>query len=518
MIAAIYSRKSRLSEKGESIQNQIELCREYAKKLQITKFMIYTDDGFSGKNTKRPGFMKLLQDAKDNKFAYLICYRLDRISRSVLDFSNTIEILNKNNIKFISIKEQFDTSTPMGRAMMNIAAVFAQLERETISERIKDNMMELAKTGRWLGGITPLGFKSEPVYYANDSDKTKKMYKLVPVPDEIKIVKLIFKLYLSNHSFSHTAYCLSKNHLKGKKGGNFSKNIIRQIITNPVYCTADSKVLDFFSSNRAIICHNPDSRHGIMAYNKKKKGQKMNPLNKWIISVGMHKGVIKSSDWLKCQHYRPAVTSPQKFRVKKFMLSGLLLCSNCGRKMVSWSHYNKKRDVYERYYRCSQVKSGCKMLNAYKAEDCILNSLSNVPSKTLLNMYNKYISNTENKIFKNILKDNLSKRYDKNSKVISGLIQKIAVLPDEDIKLFKSEIDKLKLQNRNIEIELEEIKKEKGYDIKDLSEKIIQSLETSKSFFDLIEDTNIKSQILFSIIDNIKWNKSSNTLEINFKQ
>lgn len=102
-----------------------------------------------------------MQDAKANKFDYLVCYRLDRISRNVSDFSTLIEKLNKLDISFISIKEQFDTSTPMGRAMMFISSVFAQLERETIAERIKDNMYELARTGRWLGGKTPHGFSSK---------------------------------------------------------------------------------------------------------------------------------------------------------------------------------------------------------------------------------------------------------------------------------------------------------------------------------------------------------------------
>ena len=85
----------------------------------------------------------------------LIVYRLDRISRSIGDFTALIERLVHLNVAFVSIREQFDTSTPMGRAMMYIASVFSQLERETIAERIRDNLHELAKTGRWLGGITP---------------------------------------------------------------------------------------------------------------------------------------------------------------------------------------------------------------------------------------------------------------------------------------------------------------------------------------------------------------------------
>lgn len=104
----------------------------------------------------------MMRAAEAGRFRMLIVYRLDRISRSIGDFTALIERLAQLNVAFVSIREQFDTSTPMGRAMMYIASVFSQLERETIAERIRDNLHELAKTGRWLGGITPTGFASEP--------------------------------------------------------------------------------------------------------------------------------------------------------------------------------------------------------------------------------------------------------------------------------------------------------------------------------------------------------------------
>lgn len=93
----------------------------------------------------------MLKLIKENKVNVLICYRLDRISRNIADFSNLINELSKHNVDFISIKEQFDTRTPMGRAMMYIASVFAQLEREVMAERIRDNLLELAKTRHMVG-------------------------------------------------------------------------------------------------------------------------------------------------------------------------------------------------------------------------------------------------------------------------------------------------------------------------------------------------------------------------------
>ena len=148
---AIYSRKSIFTEKGDSIENQIELCKNYCRShlnFNNIEFFIYEDEGFSGKNLNRPKFKELITDVKNNKFNYLVCYRLDRISRNVADFSSTLELLQEHNVNFISIKEQFDTSTPMGRAMIYIASVFAQLERETIAERVKDNIHKIEKMGK----------------------------------------------------------------------------------------------------------------------------------------------------------------------------------------------------------------------------------------------------------------------------------------------------------------------------------------------------------------------------------
>ena len=160
MKAAIYSRKSLFTGKGDSIENQIELCKNYLEKYypDINEFKVYEDEGFSGGNTNRPKFQQLLKDIKNREINVLICYRLDRISRSVADFSSTYNMLEENNVAFISVREQFDTSTPMGKAMLYISSVFAQLERETIAERVRDNMIQLSKTGRWLGGSCLSGF------------------------------------------------------------------------------------------------------------------------------------------------------------------------------------------------------------------------------------------------------------------------------------------------------------------------------------------------------------------------
>ena len=142
---AIYYRKSKFTGKGESIGNQVELCRQniFLSFPNVTDddILVFEDEGFSGGNTKRPKFQEMLKLCRKKQIKCIVCYRLDRISRNVSDYSALIEELNKLDVSFISINEKFDTSTSMGRAMMYIASVFAQLERETIAERIRDNMI-----------------------------------------------------------------------------------------------------------------------------------------------------------------------------------------------------------------------------------------------------------------------------------------------------------------------------------------------------------------------------------------
>ena len=122
MRIAIYVRKSKWTGRGESI---IEDSRE-------AQILVYSDEGFSGKDTNRPEFQKMLEDMKLRPFQYLVCYRLDRLGRNLADLALLIEKLNREHTEFISIKERFDTSTPMGKAMVYFSGVLAQMEREQI--------------------------------------------------------------------------------------------------------------------------------------------------------------------------------------------------------------------------------------------------------------------------------------------------------------------------------------------------------------------------------------------------
>lgn len=155
MYDALYFRQSVERVDSISIESQLEYCKY---ETRGNPYKEYIDRGYSGKNTNRPAFEEMLEDIRQGKISRVIVYKLDRISRSILDFANMMDIFQKYNVEFVSSTERFDTSTPIGRAMLNICVVFAQLERETIQKRVTDAYYSRCKRGFYMGGHIPYGF------------------------------------------------------------------------------------------------------------------------------------------------------------------------------------------------------------------------------------------------------------------------------------------------------------------------------------------------------------------------
>ena len=378
---AIYSRKSKFTGKGESIGNQVELCREYIRcnfgQGDLDQIDVFEDEGFSGGNLQRPNFQKMMKGIRDRKYKAIVVYRLDRISRNISDFTGLVDELTKLDVSFVSIREQFDTSTPMGRAMMFIISVFSQLERETIAERIRDNMHELAKTGRWLGGNCPTGYTSESVTNVTVDGKTKKACKLKLIDEEAEIVRTIFDLYCEYDSLTMTETELLRRQMQSKNGKEFTRFSIKAILQNPVYMMADEAAYHYFVRLNADL-HSElsafDGKHGIMAYNRtdqtKGKGTVFLPVEEWIIAVGAHPGIVTAEQWIKVQESleRNKSKAYHKPRNNEALLTGLLFCS-CGDRMYPKMTKRKTADgdvVYT--YVCKRKerskRSLCNLRNA----------------------------------------------------------------------------------------------------------------------------------------------------------
>ena len=355
-LIAVYSRKSRFTGKGESIGNQVDLCKDYIRNIfgeaDADRCVVFEDEGFSGGNLKRPGFQRLMADVRKRKFKAIVVYRLDRISRNISDFTGLIDELTRLDVSFVSIREQFDTSTPMGRAMMFIISVFSQLERETIAERIRDNMHELAKTGRWLGGNAPAGFRSEAVSKETVDGKTRKSFKLVSVPEESEIPKMIFDLYTETDSLTAVEAEMLRRRIKTRQGKDYTRFAIKAILQNPVYMVADEDAYHYFMEREADVCFPReafDGTCGIMAYNRtnqeKGKATVLLPVSEWIIAIGQHPGLISSRQWIQVQESldRNKSRAYRKPRNNEALLTGLLFCS-CGVRMYPKLSQRKTAD------------------------------------------------------------------------------------------------------------------------------------------------------------------------------
>lgn len=517
MRAAIYSRKSRFTGKGESVENQVQLCKDYLKQLDVKEFTIYEDEGFSGSNTDRPQFQQMIKDAKSKKLDIIICYRLDRISRNIADFSSLIEELHKYNISFISIREQFDTSTPMGRAMMYIASVFAQLERETIAERIKDNMLELAKSGRWLGGQTPLGFESKPIVYMSNDYKQKKMYQLSPVTEELEVIVHIFEKYLETRSLSRTLKFLLAHNIKGKKGGDFGITSLRDILRNPVYVISDDLVFSYLESKGMNTCGNPDG-NGILIYNKKNSKYKSKDVSEWYAAISNHRGVIDSTKWLEVQSIMDTnkkQLNPRTGTSKNAFLSGLLKCSHCGSQMrVSYGRLNKKTGKRVYYYtcvmKCNSGKTRCDNPNVKgeEIEKCVVEQIKEINKTKLLNELEIYKSELASSVTPNHFTD-LENEIQLKKRQMDSLLVKLSETESPIASEYIiSKVESLGKEIEELKLKLEELDSTKETSLQhELNADIVlEALKKFNTTIDLVSDIDEKKLMLETIVDSVNWN------------
>ncbi|KGO13532.1 serine recombinase [Clostridium botulinum] len=531
MKAAIYSRKSMFTGKGDSVENQVQMCKDYGNRLNVDEYLIYEDEGYSGGNVNRPKFQELLQDVKKKKFDVLICYRLDRISRNVADFSSTLELLQDNNISFVSIKEQFDTSTPMGKAMVYIASVFAQLERETIAERVRDNMLELAKSGRWLGGQTPLGFESEKISYFDAEMKERTMYKLSPEPKELELVKLIYNKYLETGSIHLTLKYLLSNNIKGKNGGEFASMSINDILRNPAYAKSNEMVLNYLEDKGMNICGTANG-NGILIYNKRNSKYKKKSVNEWIAAVSKHKGIIPANTWLEVQKTldkNSKKDTPRQGTSKKALLSGVLKCSRCGAPMRVTYGRKRKDGTSIYYYTCTMKahsgKTRCDNPNIRGdyLEKNIITELKNLNSDVVIKGLEEHkkqlAATTENSIIKNI-----SKEIEEKKKEMDSLINKLSKIESDIASEFiLSKVDSLGKEIKELEVNLlkRTDKKKENSDIELNIEIVLQAIKEFNDFFNSVEsfkDDELtiqrKRYLLERAVDEIRIDGETNGIDI----
>ncbi|MCD6512442.1 MAG: recombinase family protein [Thermoplasmata archaeon] len=242
MKVAIYARVSTedQAKEGFSLAAQLEKLRSYCKARDWKIAAEYVDDGYSGRNTNRPAYKKMMEEI--DSWDILLVMKMDRIHRNSKNFMLMMEELRKKGKEFVSMTESLDTSTAMGRFVMDIIQRIAQLESEQIGERVYIGMRQKAKQGKGiLGSPPPYGY-------------TYRDGKLAVVDGEARVVKKMFEMYLDGHSLKEIEEWLNKNGIKTKKGGRWGKKTVARILSNPIYCGyIEWEEIIFRGGHRAIV-------------------------------------------------------------------------------------------------------------------------------------------------------------------------------------------------------------------------------------------------------------------------
>ena len=327
MYNAIYSRQSIDKKDSVSIEAQIEYCRKYVNNQVET----YIDKGWSGKSTDRPMIKKLITDIKNDLVDTVIVYRIDRISRNIVDFANLLNLFDEHNVKFISATEQFDTSSPMGKAMIYIIMVFAQLERETIAKRIQDNYRFRSSSGKYfMGGNMPFGYKAEKSMIDG-----KKASVLIIDDETSGILKDIFNKFIEEESVMRVAKYLNEKGVKTQKGGTWSSAAVKRILENVTPVRADKKLHTYLLSRGYEVSNQEeefDGSSGLCEFFKNKNKNEATEISERLVTAGSHESIIDSDTFIKAQFLLGRnSTSKVGKPSKKSFLAGLIKCEDCGR-------------------------------------------------------------------------------------------------------------------------------------------------------------------------------------------
>lgn len=322
---AIYCRKSTdegLDSDFNSLDAQRQSCENFIASQKNEGWValpeVYSDGGFSGSNTERPGLQALMNDVESGKVQVIAVYKLDRLSRSLIDFVSLLEKLEKHGVAFVSVTQHFNTATPMGRLMLNILICFAQFERENMIERVRDKIAATKRLGKWCGGLPPLGYDIAP-----------GGRKILINEEEGIQVKAIFGLYLEHRSVAAVKRELDQRgwvnkrrvSRKGRTSGGkpWAKSTLQNLLSNMTYT-------------------------GRISY----QGE---------IYQGEHDPIIDLETFDRVQHMlsQQAQCRGADKRIKHHaLLRGILRCGCCDCGMTySWS--KRKTKVYG-YYSCSKSR------------------------------------------------------------------------------------------------------------------------------------------------------------------
>ncbi len=349
---AIYARQSVEKENSISIEQQIDYCLNMAKAKEYAgPVFVYADEGFSGKNINRPDFQKMLADVDENKISCIFTYKLDRMSRKLLDYLNLKEDFKEHNVEIHSYSEpELNKNDDL---ITNILMAFAEQERKNTAARVRDNYFSRTqKRGSWPGGKPPFGFSL---------GKKDGIPTLIPIAEEIEIVKEIFNIYhdTAGISLGKLAKIIEDKGITGKNGSTFTSVTVGRILRNPIYVKADILLYDYLhkvyfphgndnETNEDYNFMSPkekwDGTHSAMIINKRPSSHNTvrtytdyKERRAFLTNI---EGIIESKTFVEVQE--KLAKNKQLCRSNKIgrlqELTGLIKCANCGLAVKTYSH------------------------------------------------------------------------------------------------------------------------------------------------------------------------------------
>lgn len=339
--AAIYARVSTQYQVDRaSLPVQRSELVNYAKyALDIPDFVIFEDAGYSAKNTDRPDYQQMMARIRTGEFSHLLVWKIDRISRNLLDFAAMYSELKQLGVVFVSKNEQFDTSSAMGEAMLKIILVFAELERNMTAERVSAVFLSRANDGIWNGGKVPFGYAY---------DKQTKTFSILE--DEAKTVRLIYALYESSKSLVTVSKALNERGIKTRSGSEWSPTTVHTMLSNPFYS-------------------------GTYRYNYRNESDPHHHVPK------------KKEDWILVKNHHPAIVSPEHQASVELILAsksygknqtyqrknihafaGLLTCGYCGSTMAATIDRARADGWRPSVYICSRRRMSNDCQNKYVSD------------------------------------------------------------------------------------------------------------------------------------------------------
>ena len=448
---AIYCRVSTIeqAEEGYSIDEQNVKIREYCEREGHEIYNLYEDRGISGKNiTNRPGIKQLLEDATNNKFDLVIVWKLNRISRKLLDILNIVGLLNKHNIAFRSLTESFETETPSGKLQLNIMGAIGEFERETIAENVKLGLVARARDGRWCGGVV-LGY--DLVELPNEGKKRKNtILKINEV--EANTVRRIFDLYSQGYGYKAVVNRINNEGRKTKRNSSFAVSTVKDILQNPVYI---GKI-----------------RYNVRQDWSKKRRNNINANP--ILSDGIHEPIIDIETWNKVQVIlKERSKKHNKIYDSEFPLTGILKCPVCGAGMTINRSTSKRKDGTRRineYYSCGNWKNkGTAVCNSNSirvelADEYVLNKIMElINDESILRKVIDNINKNKSTKLKPILEqleqinreiEKLTDKKNKNIELFEDRILDKSELSTR-VKAINNEIEKLKYREQELKQDLQ---------------------------------------------------------------